>query len=66
MEVTALGAGQQQALALEDPPLTPEEEQAIADAEAAFAGAVGSVITSMAMNNLSVLTETLADIGKDE
>ena len=65
MEVTALEAGQK-TLALEEPPLTPEEQQAIADAEAAFAGAVGSVVTSMAMNSMSVLTETLSEIGKEE
>ena len=65
MEVTALGPGQT-ALALEDPPLTPAEQQAIADAEAAFAEAVGSVTISMAMNSMSVLTETLGEIGKDE
>lgn len=65
MEVTALGPGQNK-LAVQDPPLTPEEQQAVADAEAAFAQAVGSVTISMAMNSMSVLTEALGEIGKDE
>ena len=65
MVVTALEAGQK-TLAVEDPPLTPEDQQAIAEAEAAFAEAVGSVTISMAMNSMSVLTETLGEIGKDE
>lgn len=58
MEVNALGPGQTA--------LTPAEEQAVAEAEAAFAEAVGSVVVSMAMNSMGVLTETLGEIGKDE